>query len=135
METKLQVSFSDPHLTIETIRTKLVNQPRAESSLWGSFFVCVVSLVVNIAAVVVIGKKEKTGANHLIILDSFANILTAMVQTFNSMILSNPLFTTSKGNAIACILNMSGFYTLGIWNRLVPVGLAFHRYLLVSKLI
>ena len=135
METKLQVSFSDPHLTIQTIRTKIVNQPRDESYLWGSVFVCVVTLVVNIAAVVVIGKKEKTGVNHLIILDSFANILTAMVQTFNSMILTNSLFTSSKGNAIACILNMSGFYTLGIWNRLVPVGLAFYRYLLVSKLI
>ena len=133
METKLQVSFFDPHLTIETIRTKLVNQPRDESYLWGSFFVCVVSLVVNI--VVVIGKKEKTGVNHLIILDSFANILTAIVQTFNSMILTNSLFTSSKGNAIPCILNLSGFYTLGIWNRLVPVGLAFYRYLLVSKLI
>ena len=94
-----------------------------------------VSLVINIAAVVVIGKKEKTGVNHLIILDSFANILTAMVQTFNSMILTNSLFTAPKGNAIPCILNMSGFYTLGIWNRLVPVGLAFYRYLLVSKLI
>ena len=135
METKLQVSFSDPHLTIETIRTKLVNQPRDESYLWGSFFVCVVSLVVNIAAVVVIGKKERTGVNHLIILDSFANILTAMVQTFNSMILTNSVFTALKGNATACILNMSGLYTLGIWNRLVPVGLALYRYLLVSKLI
>ena len=135
METKLQVFFSDPHLTIETIKTKLVNQPRDESYLWGSFFVCVVSLVVNIAAVVVIGKKEKTGVNHLIILDSFANILTAMVQTSNSMILTNSLFTALKGNAIPCILNMSGFYTLGIWNRLVPVGLALYRYLLVSKLI
>ena len=135
METKLQVSFSDPHLTIETIKTKLVNQPRDESYLWGSFFVCVVSLVVNIAAVVVIGKKEKTGVNHLIILDSFANILTAMVQTSNSMILTNSLFTALKGNAIPCILNMFGFYTLGIWNRLVPVGLALYRYLLVSKLI
>ena len=92
METELQVSFSDPYLTIQTTRTNIVNQPRDESYLWGSFFVCLVTLVVNIAAVVVIGKKEKTGANHLIILDSFANILTAMVQTFNSMILTNSNF-------------------------------------------
>ena len=105
----------------------VVNEPRDEVYLWASLFVCAVTLAVNTTAVIVIGGKEKTGINRLIVLDSFANVLTALVQLLNSMAL-----TTSSSNDIVCIFDMAMLFVLATWNRLVPVVLALYRYLLVS---
>ena len=124
---ELLVYFFDPQLVIEPISTMVVNEPRDEGYLWASLFVFAVTLVVNIAAVIVIGRKEKTGINRLIVLDSFANVLTALVQMFNLMAL-----TTSSSNDIVCIFDMAMLIILATWNRLVPVVLALYRYLLVS---
>ena len=124
---ELLVYFPDPQLVIEPISTMVVNEPRDEGYLWASLFVFAVTLVVNIAAVIVIGRKEKTGINRLIVLDSFANVLTALVQMFNLMAL-----TTSSSNDIVCIFDMAMLIILATWNRLVPVVLALYRYLLVS---
>ena len=121
------VYFSDYLLTLEPISTLVVNEPRDKVYLWASLSVCAVTLVVNTAAVIVIGRKEKTGINQLIVLDSFANMLTALVQMFNSMAL-----TSSSSNGIVCICDMAMLFILSTWNRLVPVVLALHRYLLVS---
>ena len=121
------VHFSDYLLTLQPISTMVVNEPRDELYLWASLSVCAVTLVVNTAAVIVIGRKENTGINRLIVLDSFANMLTALVQLLNSMAL-----TTSSSNAIVCIFDMAALFILSTWNRLVPVVLALYRYLLVS---
>ena len=120
--------FSDPRLAIEPISTMVVNQARDEVYFWASLPICAVTLVVNMAAMVVIGRKEKTGVNRLIVLDSFANVLTALIQLFNSMALT----TSSSCHAAICILDVAMLFTFATWNRLVPVVLALYRYLLVS---
>ena len=120
------VYFSDPQLAIEPISAMVVNEPLDETYFWASLFVFIVTLVVNTAAVIVIGRKEKTGINRLIVLDSFANLLTAMVQIFNLMAL-----TSSSSNDIVCIFDIAMLFILSTWNRLVPVVLALYRYLLV----
>ena len=106
----------------------VVNEPRDEIYLWASLIVFAIALVVNTAAVIVIGRKEKTGINHLIILDSFANMLTALVQMLNLAALT----TSSSSNDIVCIFDMATLFTLTTWNRLVPVVVALYRYLMVS---
>ena len=121
------VHFSDSQLAIEPISIAVVNGTRDEVYLWASLFIFALTLVVNTASVIVIGKKEKTGINRLIVLDSFANVLTALVQMFNMMAL-----TTSSSNDIVCIFNMAMLTILGTWNRLVPVVIALYRYLLVK---
>ena len=121
------VHFSDSQLAIEPISIAVVNGTRDEVYLWASLFIFALTLVVNTASVIVIGKKEKTGINRLIVLDSFANVLTALVQMFNLMAL-----TTSSSNDIVCIFNMAMLTILGTWNRLVPVVIALYRYLLVK---
>ena len=125
------VHFSDPQLTFEPISTTVVNQPRDEGYFWASLLICALTLVVNVAAVVVIGRKEKTGVNQLIVLDSFANMITALIQLFNSMALTN-LTTSSSCQATVCIFDVAMLFIFGTWNRLVPVVLALYRYLLVS---
>ena len=121
------VHFPNPLLAIESVSATVVNEPRDEIYLWASLIIFAVTLVVNIAAVIVIGRKEKTGINRLIVLDSFANMLTALVQMFNLMAL-----TTSSSNDIFCIFDMATLLTLTTWNRLVPVVVALYRYLMVS---
>ena len=121
------VHFPNPLLAIESVSATVVNEPRDEIYLWASLIIFAVTLVVNIAAVIVIGRKEKTGINRLIVLDSFANMLTALVQMFNLMAL-----TTSSSNDIFCIFDMATLFTLTTWNRLVPVVVALYRYLMVS---
>ena len=121
------VFASDSRLTIQPISAKVVNQPRDEVFLWASLFIVALTLVVNTAAVIVIGAKEKTVVNRLIVFDSFANVLTALVQMLNLMGL-----TTSSSNDIVCIFDIAMLVTLTTWNRLVPVVLALYRYLLVS---
>ena len=122
------VNFSDPRWAMEPISTMFVNRVRDEIYLWASLLICSVTLVINTAAVVVIGRKEKTGVNRLIVLDSFANMLTALIQLFNSMALT----TSSSYQAIFCIFNLAMLFIFATWNRLVPVVLALYRYLLVS---
>ena len=123
----LLVFVSDSRLNIQPISVKVVNQPRDEVFLWASLFIVAFTLVVNTAAVIVIGAKEKTVVNRLIVFDSFANVLTALVQMLNLMAL-----TTSISNDIVCIFDIAMLVTLTTWNRLVPVVLALYRYLLVS---
>ena len=121
------VFVSDSRLTIQPISVEVVNQPRDEVFLWASLFIVAFTLVVNTAAVIVIGAKEKTVVNRLIVFDSFANVLTALVQMLNLMAL-----TTSISNDMVCIFDIAMLVTLTTWNRLVPVVLALYRYLLVS---
>ena len=128
MDSRPLVHFSDPHFALEPISTMVVNQPRDEVYLWSSLLISALTLVVNMAAVAVIGRKEKTGVNHLIVLDCFANVLTALVQLFNFMALTN----SSSFQAIVCIFDVAMLTIFGTWNRLVPVVLALYRYLMVS---
>ena len=76
----------------------LVSHPPADTlaSTWSiCLAIFVLTMAVNAAAVVVLGKKEKTGVNQLVVFDCFANVLTALVQMVNMVHLSNWLFDCS----------------------------------------
>ena len=77
------------------MKTQVVNSGRDEDYFWASVAIFVLTIAVNAAAVVVIGRKEKTGINQLVVFDCFANVLTALVQMVNMVYLSNWLFDCS----------------------------------------
>ena len=89
------VVFSEASLSLQPMKTQVVNSGRDEDYLWASLAIFVLTMAVNAAAVVVIGKKEKTGVNQLVVFDCFANVLTALVQMVNMVYLSNWLFDCS----------------------------------------
>ena len=89
------VVFSEASLSLQPLKTQIVNSGRDEDYLWASLAIFVLTMAVNAAAVVVIGKKEKTGVNQLVVFDCFANVLTALVQMVNMVYLSNWLFDCS----------------------------------------
>jgi hypothetical protein len=108
--------------SLEMEDTELVNQPAEEEVYWASLALLAVTLVVNTAAVVVLRRKENTPINRLIIWDCIINLLT--------------MFTTcipfrKLNNAYLCSIWISCITTLSLWNRLVPVGIAVFRYMLV----
>ena len=89
------VVLSEATLSLQPMKTQIVNSGRDEDYLWASLAIFVLTMAVNAAAVVVIGKKEKTGVNQLVVFDCFANVLTALVQMVNMVYLSNWLFDCS----------------------------------------
>ena len=89
------VVFSEASLSLQPMKTQVVNSGRDEDYLWASLAIFVLTMAVNAAAVVVIGRKEKTGVNQLVVFDCFANVLTALVQMVNMVYLSNWLFDCS----------------------------------------
>ena len=89
------VVFSEASLSLQPMKSQVVNSGRDEDYLWASLAIFVLTMAVNAAAVVVIGRKEKTGVNQLVVFDCFANVLTALVQMVNMVYLSNWLFDCS----------------------------------------
>ena len=89
------VVLSEASLSLQPMKSQVVNSGRDGDYLWASLAIFVLTMAVNAAAVVVIGKKEKTGVNQLIVFDCFANVLTALVQMVNMVYLSNWLFDCS----------------------------------------
>ena len=89
------VVLSEATLSLQPMKSQIVNSGRDEDYLWASLAIFVLTMAVNAAAVVVIGKKEKTGVNQLVVFDCFANVLTAFVQMVNMVYLSNWLFDCS----------------------------------------
>ena len=89
------VVFSEASLSLQPMKTQVVNSGRDEDYFWASLAIFVLTMAVNAAAVVVIGRKEKTGVNQLVVFDCFANVLTALVQMVNMVYLSNWLFDCS----------------------------------------
>ena len=56
--------------------TKEINQPKNIFYFYANIPCSVVALVVNIWAIVIIRRKEKTGIHHLIVCDCVANIVS-----------------------------------------------------------
>jgi hypothetical protein len=102
--------------------TELVNQPVENVAYWTKLSLLAVTLAVNIAAAVLLQRKEDTPINRLIICDCLINVMTATIATGERHKLSN---------AYLCSIWMFSFITLSTWNRLVPVGIAVFRYVLV----
>jgi hypothetical protein len=108
--------------TLELEDTELVNQPVEDEVYWIRLPLLAATLVVNIAAAVVIQRKEDTPINRLIIWDCLLNVMTMIIAMGERHKLSN---------AYLCSIWMFSILTLSTWNRLVPVGIAVFRYVLV----
>jgi hypothetical protein len=108
--------------TLELEDTELVNQPVEEVLFWTRLSLFAAALAVNIAAVVVLRQENDTPINRIIIWDCMINIMTMFITIVPFNILSN---------AYVCSIGLFSNFTLSIWNRLVPVGIAAFRYMLV----
>jgi hypothetical protein len=108
--------------TLELEDTEVVNQPVEDEVYWTRLSLLVATLVVNIAAAVVIWRKEDTPINRLIIWDCLINVMTAILLNGERHISSN---------AYLCSILLFSNLTLSTWNRFVPVGIAVFRYVLV----
>jgi hypothetical protein len=106
--------------------TELVNQSVEDVVYWIKLPLLGVTLVLNIAAAVVIRQKEDIPINRLIIWDCLINVMTAIIQNGERHKLSN---------AYMCSIWMFSILTLSTWNRLVPVGIAVFRYVLVCAML
>ena len=108
--------------SLEMEDTELVNQPEEDVLYWAKLALLAVTLVVNTAAVVVLRRKEDTPINRLIIWDCIINITKMLINVVTSCKLNN---------AYLCSILVFSSTTLGLWNRLVPVGIVVFRYMLV----
>ena len=107
---------------LEMEDTELVNDPVEEETYWAKLANLAVTLAVNIAAAAVIWRKEDTPINRIMIWDCMINIITMLVTVVPSQKLNN---------AYLCSIWIFCNTTLSLWNRLVPVGIAVFRYMLV----
>jgi hypothetical protein len=112
------------HLTfsLELEDTQLVNQPEEEAVFWTKLALLAATLAVNIAAVVILWQKDDTPINRLIISDCLINIMTMFITIIPHHNLNN---------AYLCSIHVFSTMTLSLWNRVVPVGIAVIRYVLV----
>ena len=94
---------------------------------WTFFAVFIVTVIVNSASAVIIGRQERTGINTMIICDCLVNVLNMGVYSLN--IASWRLL----GSDELCTLSLFFRVTLITWNNLVPVAIATQRYLLVCR--
>jgi hypothetical protein len=115
--------------TLELEDTEVVNQPVEDEVYWTRLPFLVATIVVNIAAAVVIWRKEDTPINRLIKWDCLINAITAILYFFSRFIYDGERYKLS--NAYLCSIWMFFIFTLSTWNRLVPVGIAVFRYVLV----
>ena len=110
---------------IEVHDMEIINQPRASAYLWANIPIVLFTLIINCCAVVVIGKKEQNGINKLIVGDCVVNVVVILVMTFNQ----SPWFIMKSSPP--CLMNTSILLIITMWNRLVPVGIAVFRYIMV----
>jgi hypothetical protein len=106
--------------------TELVNQPREEAVTWTNLAILAATLAVNLAAARVLHRKEDNVINRIIIWDCLINIVT-MFAGFAVQ----PLLWSTIHSKYLCSVSVFINFTLLAWNRLLPVGIAVFRYLLV----
>ena len=106
--------------------TDKVNDPRDINVFVTNFSLLIVTIASNIWAGSVIGKKERSGINDIIICDCFINALTMF---FNTFYVQSPWQILNS--LPLCSILLFFHIALEIWNRLVPVGIVVFRYLMV----
>ena len=100
------VFFSDDQQPLVTISSTPINAAKDGSYLNASVQICIATTIVNVAAFVVIRRKEKTGVNGLIVTDCIANILTALVQLLDNL----PSSTSRYVAPVFCICLLTNIY-------------------------
>ena len=78
----VQVYLGGSQFTLNYTETEQINQPKNIFYFYANIPCSVVALVVNIWAIIIIRKKEKTGIHNLIICDCIANVLSMTYGTF-----------------------------------------------------
>ena len=119
-----QSNHSQSGLLIDN--TEIVNEPRNGYVFVTNFPLLIVAITSNIWAGSVIGKKERSGINNIIICDCFVNALTML---FNTFYVQSPWQT--RNSPPLCTILLFIHDALGTWNRMVPVGIVVFRYLMV----
>ena len=87
--------------------------------------ILLLTIIINLYARKGISAKDKTLINNLLMKDCLANILSSVVQIFSF----RPWIFVEVSPFCATFLGL--FYSLVIFNRLVPVSIVVFRYLMV----
>ena len=93
---------------------------------FASFPILVLAVSVNIWAGLVIGKKDNTGINKLIVCDCVANALQMLFDTFY---INSPWLILKSLFPCYIIVFVHGLMLT--WNRLVSVAIIVFRYMMV----
>ena len=85
----VKVYLGGSQFTLNVTKTADINQPKDTIYLFANIPFSVVTLAVNIWAIVIIRRKEKTGIHHLIVCDCVANIISFSHGVFRYNTLTN----------------------------------------------
>ena len=106
--------------------TQIVNEPRDNIIFIASFPILVLAVTVNIWAGLVIGKKDDTGINKIIVCDCVVNALSMLLDTFY---INSPWSIVKS--PFPCYIIVFVHILMITWNRLVPVAIVVFRYMMV----
>ena len=105
--------------------TQIVNKSYFEfEHMFITITICLMTIVLNMAVMKILWKEEKTIINQLMILDSMVNIVSTFLVTFQQ----SPYFR-GLGVQAYCYPNLVVVTACIIFNRLLPVSIAFFRYI------
>ena len=114
---------SEKCLKFEAQTTATVNQ--ATEDKWIFVIIFIATVIVNSVSVIIVGRKETTGINTMIICDCIFNVINIGAYFFNMS--SWHVLGSDK----LCTIWLCFRISLITWNNLVPVAIATQRYLLV----
>ena len=102
-----------------------INEPREDAYFLAYIPIVFLTIFANLIAVVVIRKKDSNRLNDLIVLDCMMNVVSMIFFIFKQ----SPWFIM-KSTPLCLVYHFINIAVL-LWTRLVPVGIAFFRYLMV----
>ena len=116
---------SEMCLKFDPQTTATVNQETEDP--WTFVLIFIATVIVNSVAAVIVGKKETTGINTMIICDCLFNVINMGAYSLNMSA------WRLLGSDQLCAIWLCFRITLTTWNNLVPVAIAVQRYLLVCR--
>ena len=124
LEIKLSVA-SNISLKFGAQETVTVNQDTVYP--WLIAIIFTTTVIVNLFSATVVGRKERTGINRMIMIDCIINVVNVGAFCLNAS------SWRLLGSSHLCAIWFSLRMTIASWNNLVPVAIAAQRYLLVCK--
>ena len=113
------------NLTLLANGTEVVNEPRSPAYAWANAPLLAITVFINLWAAVVIRGKERNSLHAVIVCDCFINILIMA----SHVLAQSPWYKLGSAEACTGFVFYSLFFMT--WNRLIPVGIAIFRYLMV----
>ena len=111
---------------LRTLTTKPVNSPLPPSFLWCAGPVYTLTAALSLVMVMVLARQDRTPVNLLMLADCLNGCLHSGLALFGQ----SPAFAGLAWPAYCCAHSLL-LGTAILLNRLVPVAIAVHRYLLV----